>query len=264
MRRLADRAGRTVPALAACVALLSVWDIVVRPALPSALHPAGGLVVAGCTVAIALWARSGRRRSGAVAAPAPRWPALRGARVRRCSGRRSRRGGDPGDATLVPLQPSGHHRRPAAARRPRHDPARDGGRRGAGLPRCPARAAPAGDADGTGGRRVLGPLRTVARPVRAGRHSGFRRPRAGGGGVARSWRPSRRACCSAGCGSDPAACWRRSWLTWRRTRWPSSWPGSWSTSAATGLAPERRAQSVALHQLGHPGRVHEQAVVARQ
>lgn len=56
MRRLADRGGRTVPALAVCVALLSVWDIVVRPALSSALHPAGGVVVAGCTVVIALWA----------------------------------------------------------------------------------------------------------------------------------------------------------------------------------------------------------------
>ena len=56
MGKAADRAGRTVPALAACVALLSVWVVVVRPALPSELRLAGGLVVAGCTVALGLWA----------------------------------------------------------------------------------------------------------------------------------------------------------------------------------------------------------------
>ena len=56
MGRVADRAGRTVPARGVCVALLSVWDIVVRPVLPSELHPAVGLVVAGCTVALGLWA----------------------------------------------------------------------------------------------------------------------------------------------------------------------------------------------------------------
>lgn len=56
MGRVADRAGRTVPALAACIALLSVWDLVVRPALPTELHPAGGLVVAACMVALSLWA----------------------------------------------------------------------------------------------------------------------------------------------------------------------------------------------------------------
>jgi membrane protease YdiL (CAAX protease family) len=37
------------------VTLLSVWDLVVRQALPSELHPAGGLVVAGCTVVLGLW-----------------------------------------------------------------------------------------------------------------------------------------------------------------------------------------------------------------
>ena len=56
MGRVADRAGRTVPALAVCITLLAVWDIVVRPALPAELHPPGGLVVAGCTVALGLWA----------------------------------------------------------------------------------------------------------------------------------------------------------------------------------------------------------------
>jgi len=55
MGRVAERGGRTVPALAACITLLSVWDLVVRPVLPSELHPAGGLVVAACTVALGLW-----------------------------------------------------------------------------------------------------------------------------------------------------------------------------------------------------------------
>ncbi len=56
MGTVADRAGRTAPALAVVVTLLSVWIILVRPVLPSELHLAGGLVVAGCTVAIGLWA----------------------------------------------------------------------------------------------------------------------------------------------------------------------------------------------------------------
>lgn len=55
MRKVADRAARPYPALAACVALLSVWDIVLRPVLPTELHAAGGLVVAGCAVALGLW-----------------------------------------------------------------------------------------------------------------------------------------------------------------------------------------------------------------
>jgi membrane protease YdiL (CAAX protease family) len=38
------------------VTLLSVWVILVRPVLPSELRFGGGLVVAGCTVAIGLWA----------------------------------------------------------------------------------------------------------------------------------------------------------------------------------------------------------------
>jgi membrane protease YdiL (CAAX protease family) len=37
------------------VALLAVWDLVVRPWLPAELHPAGGLGVAGCAVALGLW-----------------------------------------------------------------------------------------------------------------------------------------------------------------------------------------------------------------
>ncbi len=56
MRTVADRVGRTAPALAVVVTLLSVWIILVRPVLPSELHLAGGLVVAGGTVAIGLWA----------------------------------------------------------------------------------------------------------------------------------------------------------------------------------------------------------------
>jgi uncharacterized protein len=55
MAMVTDRARRLYPALAACVFLLSVWDIVVRPGLPSDLHLVGGLVVAGCTVAFGLW-----------------------------------------------------------------------------------------------------------------------------------------------------------------------------------------------------------------
>ena len=56
MGTVADRAGRTAPALAVVVTLLSVWIILVRPVLPSDLHLAGGLIVAGGTVAIGLWA----------------------------------------------------------------------------------------------------------------------------------------------------------------------------------------------------------------
>src|SRR5690242_2502701 len=55
MRTVADRSGRTVPALAACVALLTVWVTVVRAALPGELHAVGGLVVAACTVALGVW-----------------------------------------------------------------------------------------------------------------------------------------------------------------------------------------------------------------
>lgn len=55
MGRLPDQAGRTVPALAACVALLSVWVVLVRPGLPPVPRLVGGLVVAGCTVALGLW-----------------------------------------------------------------------------------------------------------------------------------------------------------------------------------------------------------------
>lgn len=53
--RVTDRARRLYPALAGCVVLLSVWDIVVRPVLPSELHLMGGLIVAGCAVALGLW-----------------------------------------------------------------------------------------------------------------------------------------------------------------------------------------------------------------
>lgn len=55
MRRVADQSGRTVPALAACVALLTGWVAEVRVALPGDLHAVGGLVVAGCTVALGVW-----------------------------------------------------------------------------------------------------------------------------------------------------------------------------------------------------------------
>ena len=56
MGEAAERAGRTVPALAACVALLSVWVVLVRPGLPPVPRLVGGLVVAGCTVVLGLWA----------------------------------------------------------------------------------------------------------------------------------------------------------------------------------------------------------------
>ena len=55
MRRVADRAGRTLPAIAICVALLSVWVVLVRPGLPPVPRLVGGLVAAGCAVALGLW-----------------------------------------------------------------------------------------------------------------------------------------------------------------------------------------------------------------
>ena len=218
MGRVADRAGRTVPALAACVTLLSVWDIVVRPVLPSELHPAGGLVVAGCTVALGLWAGLDADGLGLSPAPARRWPALRRARVRRRDGSPSPRVGDPRDARLVPLRPSGHHGRAPAAPGP-SSRSRSGRWSSRSWPsagpcsgcsgwRCrrrgPSSRARSSSACGTS-RRCCAP-----HPVPTAR---CWRPR-----PAPSWRPSRRACCSAGCGSAPEACWRRPWLTWRPTR----------------------------------------------
>jgi membrane protease YdiL (CAAX protease family) len=55
MRWTANRAARPYAALVACVAILAVWDVSVRPALPTDMHPVGGLIVAGCTVALGLW-----------------------------------------------------------------------------------------------------------------------------------------------------------------------------------------------------------------
>jgi membrane protease YdiL (CAAX protease family) len=56
MGKAAERAARPVPALAACIGLLTVWVVLVRPGLPPVPRLVGGLVVAGCTVALALWA----------------------------------------------------------------------------------------------------------------------------------------------------------------------------------------------------------------
>lgn len=56
MRWIADRAARPYLAVVACVAILAVWDIVVRPALSSDLHVEGGFIVAACLVTLSLWA----------------------------------------------------------------------------------------------------------------------------------------------------------------------------------------------------------------
>lgn len=56
MRWTASRAQRAYAAVAGCVAILAVWDVVVRPALPSELHVEGGFIVAATTVALGVWA----------------------------------------------------------------------------------------------------------------------------------------------------------------------------------------------------------------
>ncbi len=56
MRWSAGAATRAWTATAACVAILALWDAALRPALPSAVHVEGGLVVATCVVGLGLWA----------------------------------------------------------------------------------------------------------------------------------------------------------------------------------------------------------------
>jgi membrane protease YdiL (CAAX protease family) len=50
---------RPLAALTGTIAVLAVWNVGVRPGLPSAWHPSAGLLVAGLTVALGLWAGLG-------------------------------------------------------------------------------------------------------------------------------------------------------------------------------------------------------------
>ena len=264
MRRLADRGGRTVPALAVCVALLSVWDIVVRPALSSALHPAGGVVVAGCTVAIALWA--GLDADGLGLSPRRLPDGLRYGALAF------------GAVTAVVLV-------------------------GLAIP-ATRHSFHTGRADITAGRLLLDvlvtiPLGTVvveelafrgallgllrqamptARavvacsllfglwhvPGGAGRDVRVPEPRAGRGG--RDLRGDLRCrhllLLAAGPVRQPVGAGHGS--PGDQHGGPHRRLAGGPLGPATVLAPERRAQSVALHQLGDPGRVHEEAVLARQ
>src|SRR5213078_1716150 len=55
---------RPVAALAGTVLVLALWNLLVRPALPSALHVVGGLVVALVMVGMGLWGGVGLRGLG--------------------------------------------------------------------------------------------------------------------------------------------------------------------------------------------------------
>ena len=201
MGEAAERAGRTVPALAACVALLSVWVVLVRPGLP----PVPRLPAASSSPAARSFSACGRvwtptglalsprrvtdgLRYGGLAFGAVMVVILLGVAI-------------PSTRESVPLRTSGRHGRAAPRRGPPHDPAGHRGGRGAGLPWRPARAVPADHADVAGGRRVLGALRPVARPVGAGRDVRLRRQ--GGRGGDRHVRGDLRGGCGLLLAADP-------------------------------------------------------------